>query len=494
MRIIEVLDQISQESASWAAFSDEALRRLRREFPHYDSLQLRTAPGATAALSVPLRRGGEVVGTLELDKGSYNAADLAILEAAATIFAQRWARENEIPHWRDATRAVAAITPNEPGVKPVALSIHPSSTYEFETVTALEEYHENQERGYIYTRWGNPTIRAAETAMAAIERAPQSMLCGSGMAAIATTLLALLRSGDRLVAANNLYGGTYHFMTEVLPSYGIDVELVEVEQLTRLESKLDDRTRVVYFEPITNPTLRVIDVSAVVAGVKEHSSALVVVDNTIATPCYLRPLELGVDVVVHSATKYLGGHSDLLCGAVSGGVEPMKRIRHTARYLGTHFNPREAALLARGLKTLPLRVERQFASAAVVAEWLQGRAGITRVNHPRLPAHPDHAVAKRLVDGQCGLVSFDVAGGLTAARAVVDALTLFHHAASLGGVESLVSIPVLASHHNVAPEVLERAGISDGTIRLSIGVEDVDDLLGDLEQALACLPQAVTAK
>jgi cystathionine beta-lyase/cystathionine gamma-synthase len=322
-------------------------------------------------------------------------------------------------------------------------------------------------------------VRAAEETIARLEGAEDSVLHSSGMAAIANALLSQVGSGDEIVCAYNTYGGTHHLLADVLPRYGVSTRFVAVEGL---REGLGERTRAVYFEPVTNPTLRVVDVAPIVEACQRRGIA-VVVDNTVASPVFLRPLALGVDLVVHSATKYMGGHSDLLAGVVSGSRARLEAVRTLTRYLGNCFNPREAALLLRGLKTLPLRVRHQDASARAVAAWLATRPEVRRVWHPSLPSHPDHGLATRLLEGTGCLVSFDLADG-AAARRCVDALSIFQRAASLGGVESLVTIPVLSSHWNVGEESLRAAGVTAATIRLSIGVEDVDDLIADLERGL----------
>ncbi len=349
---------------------------------------------------------------------------------------------------------------------------------------------QHQDRGYIYTRWGNPTIRAAEETVASLEGADTAALFASGMGAIATTLLALLQAGDEIVAPHSLYGGSYHLIEEVLPRCGIRVRFVDVDELPRV--RLAAATKVVFFEPVTNPTLRVVPVADVVAACRGRG-VHVVVDNTLATPINLKPLALGADLVIHSATKYLGGHSDLVAGVVSGSRDLVERVRVHSRYLGANFNPREAWLMARGMKTLALRVRRQNESALTLARWLSARSEVRRVWHPFLAGHPEHDLARRQLKAGGGLVTFEVED-LAAAKGVVDRLTLWRKAASLGGVESLVSIPVLTSHWNVPPDGLARAGITPGTVRLSVGVEDPADLQADLEQALQGLAVLVARR
>ncbi|MBM3465135.1 MAG: aminotransferase class V-fold PLP-dependent enzyme [Armatimonadetes bacterium] len=442
-----------------------------------------------AEIVVPISWGGEVIGEIDIDSdrpAAFNDSDRAFLEDVAKLLAARWAGEQPCG---PSTRAVAELLPPEMGARPVGTPMYGAVTYEFEDMQALEDYLGRQDLGYIYTRWANPTICAAERNLAAVEGSEDAALFASGMAAIATTLLSLLKTGDEVVAPHNLYGGSYHLLEDLLPRYGIEVRFVDVEDLPRVV--LRDNTRVVYFEPVTNPTVRVVDVDAVVKACRKRDGITVVVDNTVASPVNLRPHEHGVDLVIHSATKYLGGHSDLLCGVVSGAHDRVQPVRVHGRYLGGAFNPREAMLLMRGLKTLPMRVERQCASAARVARFLSERAEIRRVWHPSLASHPEHDLAGRLLKVGCALLAFDVED-LATARAVVDRLTLFRRAASLGGVESLVSIPQMTSHWNVPAEGLARAGITPGTIRLSVGVEDVADLIADLDRALRAARKAAT--
>jgi cystathionine beta-lyase/cystathionine gamma-synthase len=501
------MDQAARRAPTFPQAQKEVLTLLRQALPHYrwlgvyleggGELRLHTQegqgappetlapddlPGPAFQAWAPILWGGRRVGLLAVSGGACSGADDLVLEAAARLLAFRWAAEHESPALAADTRAVLGPGPPEWGLRPVSEAVYHSATYAFPDTRAIEEYLADQDKGYIYTRYGNPTVRAVEETLAALEGAQETVLFASGMAAIASTLLSLLGAGDEVLACHSIYGGAYHLLHDILPRYGIGVRFLGLEEMRNPAAFLGERTRLVYFEPLTNPMLRVLDPRPIAAACRARG-ILTAVDNTLASPVFLRPLEMGIDLVLHSATKYLGGHSDLLAGAVSGARHLVGRIRLDARYLGTPLNPPEAMLLARGLKTLALRVRRQNETALTLARWLAGRPEVERVWHPGLPDHPDHSLAREILGGTGGLVTFQTRSYQEACR-IVDRLTLFRRAASLGGVESLVSMPVLASHWNVPPEGLERAGITPGTVRLSVGVEDPDDLIADLERAL----------
>jgi cystathionine beta-lyase/cystathionine gamma-synthase len=449
--------------------------------------------GSGARVLVPGCWQGRAVVLLDVltsEVGPVGPLEIELLEGAAGCLALVWARQYAAPSWGESTRLLAEPLGVEMGVRPVALPLHASSTYEFESMHEAEAFNETPDVGYTYTRWGNPTVRATEQAVARVEGSEACALFGSGMAAIATTLLALVESGDTILAPHNLYGGTHHLLADLLPRYGIRTRFVAASELAEstAEAAREGTATLVYFEPVTNPTLRVLDVAAIVGAAHSNPQRplRVVVDNTIATPLNLRPLDLGVDVVVHSATKYLAGHSDLLAGAVNGSAPLVERVRRTGRLLGGGLNPREAWLLHRGLKTLGVRVARQATSAAALARWLVERPEVVRVWYPGLPGHPEHPLAQRLLRLGVGLVSLEMATP-AAARGLLDGLTLWRRAVSLGGVESLACISVLSSHHGVSAESLAHAGVTESTIRLSVGLEEVADLCADLAQALEAL-------
>ena len=334
-----------------------------------------------------------------------------------------------------------------------------------------------------YTRYlNNPTQEALARRLAALERAESALAVGSGMAAISLALLAFLNTGDHVVAQAGLYGGTLKLLDTDLPRLGIDTTFVP--QGGRWQAPIRKKsTRVVLVETISNPTLRVLDIRPIVQLAKERGIA-VIVDNTFATPALFRPLEHGADVVVHSATKYLGGHSDVTAGVVAASQPVIEEVTQKARSFGPALDPHLAWLLERGIKTLPIRVERQSRNALALARALEGRKRLRAVIYPGLESHPDHALARELFAAFGGMLSIVVDGGDARAEAVMKRLRIFRVAPSLGGVESLASMPRHTSHRHLSDADRQALGIEPGFIRLSVGIEDEADLLADLEQAL----------
>jgi len=365
---------------------------------------------------------------------------------------------------------------NDPRARPVDVPIYPSVSYEFADAAAWEAFLEDPSLGYIYTRWANPTTRAIEARLARLEGAETARLLGSGLGAIAAVALALAAPGRRVLHATGLYGGTYHLLYDILGRFGVEVAPGD---------EPDGRTAFLYAETISNPTLGVADLEALAARARAAGCPLVV-DNTIATPHHCRPVERGAAIVCESATKALGGHGDLMAGVVAGRADLVDEIdRGTARNLGAVSSPHDAWLLGRGLKTFALRAARQSATALGLARALEGDGRVRRVLYPGLPSHPDHALAARTLAGGFGaLVTLDL-GSLERAKAFIDALRVIRRAASLGGVESLVSIPVLSSHYKIPPAALEREGVTPGMVRLSFGIEEPADLRADLDRGLA---------
>jgi cystathionine beta-lyase/cystathionine gamma-synthase len=347
----------------------------------------------------------------------------------------------------------------------------------------MKRWAEGKSSAYIYTRYGNPTLSIAEEKLAALEGAEAAVVTASGMAAISSALLSALKGGDELISTSQLYGGSYRLMRDWFPEIGIKVRHVPMD-LAGIENLITPRTRALYVETPTNPTLRLADLRKAVAFAKKHR-LVSIVDNTFATPVLQNPIALGYDMVVHSATKYLNGHSDIIAGAVVGSRHWMERIRHFVIYLGGSMDPGAAYLLIRGLKTLGVRVERQCANALAVAKFLETHPKVARVHYPGLKSHPDHALAKRQMRGFGSMLAFDLKGGLPAARRFCDRVRLFLLAASLGGVESLVVLPIYSSHYRMSRAELSRAGVTPGTVRVSVGLEDAADLIADLRQALA---------
>ncbi len=349
-------------------------------------------------------------------------------------------------------------------------------------VAFVEARQHGQTEVVEYGRYGNPTVRDAERRLAALEGAEDALLLASGMAAITTTLLTLVPAGRHVVLTEGVYRRTRQFATDFLPRLGVSVTVWDWR--TPLADAFRPETALVLAETPTNPYLRVLDLEALARTAHQHG-ALTVVDATFATPINLKPLALGVDLVVHSATKYLGGHHDLLAGVVAGSRALVQQVRSALGVWGGVCAPQTAALLARGLRTLGLRVAQHNRNGQAVAEFLEDHPAVERVWYPGLPSHPDHEVARRQMQGFGGVVSFTVRGGLEETARFVDALQIPLLAASLGGVESLVTLPALASYYNLTPEERLALGIPDNLVRLSLGVEDTADLLADLAQALA---------
>jgi cystathionine beta-lyase/cystathionine gamma-synthase len=370
----------------------------------------------------------------------------------------------------------AGAPPAEPGA-PVVAPLVASATFYSATDPAEE---------VLYGRYANAdSYRRLGEKVAALEGAEAGLVAGSGMAAISLALLTFAGAGDHIVAADSLYGGTLRLLTGELPRLGIETTFVD--PAGDWAGALRPETRLLYMEVPVNPTLRVPDVRPVAAVARERGLPLVV-DATFATPVNFRALEWGADVVVHSGTKYLGGHSDLVAGVVCGSAGVVETARARLQSFGPSLDPHAVWLLDRGLKTLAVRVERQNRTSLALARWLCTHPAVAAVHHPGLEHHPDHAIAAELFDGFGGMVSFVVRGGDDVARAVMDRFRLIAVAPSLGGVESLASMPRYTSHASLTAQARQAAGIDDGFIRLSVGVEDEPDLRADVVEALAGLP------
>jgi len=381
------------------------------------------------------------------------------------------------------TTAIHAGEPLRHGVgASVGTQICRTSTFTFSSTEEMKLWAEGKSKAYIYTRYGNPTLTTAEEKIAALEGAEAAVVTASGMAAISSALFSALKAGDELISTAQLYGGTYRLMRDVLPGLGIKVHHIETD-LAGMEKLANPRTKAIYVETPTNPTLRLVDLAKVIAFARKHSLTAMI-DNTFASPVFQHPIAMGFDIVLHSATKYLAGHSDVIAGAAAGSHAWMDRLRHMVIYLGGSMDPEAAYLLIRGMKTLELRVRQQERNALAVAEFLEAHPKVARVHYPGLASHPDHELAKRQMDGFGSMLAFDLKGGLEAARRFCDRVQLFLLAASLGGVESLVVLPVYTSHYNMGQAELARAGVTAGTVRVSVGLEDSRDLVADLEQAL----------
>lgn len=378
------------------------------------------------------------------------------------------------------TKAVHGAAELDKKNGPLATPIYQTSTFE---VTDNDEQLRATHTDHFYTRYGNPTNTVAEKTIAELEGADAALTFASGMGAITTTIMALLKSGDHVVAQRDIYGGANKFLSQWLPKMGIETTFVDTTEYAQHARAIRPNTKLLYLESPTNPTLRVVDFKKVAALAKQQK-LLSMMDATFGTPINQHPAEFGIDLVMHSGTKYLAGHTDLICGVIAGRHELIETIWATRTTLGNCMDPHASWMLVRGLKTLAVRVARQNVNAQRVAEFLSEHAKVRSVHYPFLKSHPQYAVARQQMSGGGGMVSFEVEGTGEDARRVTEALRLFTLAPSLGGVESLVSIPVLTSHAMIPAEERAKMGVTEQMIRLSVGIENADDLIADLEHAL----------
>jgi len=365
----------------------------------------------------------------------------------------------------------------------VAKPIYQTSTFVFQSTAKVKRFQEGDPSLYLYTRYGNPTITAAEEKIAQLEGGEAGLVFTSGMAAISTTILTLCSSGDKILATRSLYGGTHHLFMSILPRLGIQVNYVDSETLEPFAKLINKSSKVFYIETPTNPNLKIVDIKKVVALAKKHNLTTVI-DNTFATPYNQKPIKMGIDVAIESGTKYLAGHSDLIVGTVVGKKSFIKKAGYFRKILGGSCDPMGAYLLLRGMKTLAVRVEKQNQNGIALAKFLEKHPKVKRVCYPGLPSHPQHKLAKSQMKGFGGMVTFEVGGGLKGATRVIDSFKLILNASSLGSVESLASLPILTSHYGFSKEDLKKADVTSGMIRLSCGIEETPDLLSDLKQAL----------
>lgn len=338
-------------------------------------------------------------------------------------------------------------------------------------------------KGYDYSRTANPTRTALEECLAALEGGARGIATATGMAA-ETTVMHLFETGSHIIAGHDIYGGTYRLFTRVLEPLGLRFSFVDMRETANVKAAINAATRAVWIETPSNPLLNLVDVAAV-CDIARSAGLMSIVDNTFMSPYFQRPIELGADIVVHSTTKYLNGHSDVVGGAIVARTEEMgQRLAALTNALGTCCSPMDAWLVLRGIKTLPCRMQVHTRNAQAVAEFLSKRPEVERVYYPGLPSHPQHALARRRMSGFGGMVSFDIRGGQSAAFRFVQSLKVFTFAESLGGVESLVEHPETMSHASMGAQARAAAGIGPGTLRISVGIEDVQDLVDDLAQAL----------
>ena len=384
---------------------------------------------------------------------------------------------------RPATAIVHGSQGRDGNANPLTTPIYETTTFVFENAEEVKAYNEGRSDKFLYSRYGNPTVAAVERTLAGLEGAETAMLLSSGMAATSTALLGLLTAGDEVVCSAAIYGGTLHLLADLFPRFGIQARFVTTAELAQPDGVVGERTKILWFESPINPTLRCVDVAAIAAACRRRG-VISIIDNTFASPLNQRPIALGVDVVMHSVTKYLNGHSDITAGALAGPAALMAPIEKARRMLGGVLDPQAAYAIGRGLKTLDVRMARHNANGLAVARWLERDSRIATVYYPGLASHPDHALAKKQMSGFGGMMCVDVGGGQERVERFFDRLQIFKRAASLGGVESLCSLPTLTSQWGHTDAQLAEAGITRSMARLSIGLEDPQDLIDDLDQAL----------
>ena len=365
--------------------------------------------------------------------------------------------------------------------------LYQTSTFAFDNAKQGARLFAGQEEGYIYTRLGNPTLRVLEEKLAALEGGEDALVTSSGMGAISTALVGLTQAGDHVVSAVAIYGATYHLFHGLMSKFGLSFSFVDATKVENIRKAIQPNTRVIFIETPANPTLDITDIAAT-ARLAKDSGATLIADNTFATFYNQLPLALGADLVVHSATKYINGHGDLVAGAIIGPRPVVQGLRrHSMELLGTCLGPFEAWLTTRGLRTMALRMARHNENGLAVARFLQGHPAVSRVHYPGLPEHLGHDIARKQMSGFGGMVSFELAGGLEAGETLVDSVKLCTLAVSLGSVETLIQHPASMTHAGVPPDVRRQMGITDGLVRLSVGIEDAPDIMADLGQALDAL-------
>ncbi|MDQ7839699.1 MAG: aminotransferase class I/II-fold pyridoxal phosphate-dependent enzyme [bacterium] len=380
------------------------------------------------------------------------------------------------------TRAIHGGTVRDP-LKSVSPPIYQTTTFQFDSMAEGARLGADAGGGWYYTRWGNPTTRLFEELMAELEGGEDALATASGMGAISTAALAVLEPGDHVVSPRAVYQATFTLFREVTPQHGVEVTFIDSVDPATYERAVRPNTKLLYIETPNNPLMQVTDIAAI-TGLARKAGAVTIADNTFASPFNQTPIALGADMVVHSATKYLGGHHDVTAGVIVGRRDLVKRATRMLRILGPVLDPFASWLLVRGLRTLGLRVERHNHNAAHLAEFLAGHPRVERVHYPGLSSHPDYVVAARQMRGFGGMLSFEARGGFEAGVRTVEGLRVASLAVSLGGHETLVTHPASTSSVGIPREDRERSGITDGLIRVSVGLEDVEDLIADFDQAL----------
>ena len=367
----------------------------------------------------------------------------------------------------------------------VNVPIYQTSTFAFESAAQGAALFEGKEKGYIYTRMGNPTIHALEESVAELEGGVGAIATASGMGAVSTVYMALLDQGAHMVGTASVYGPSRGFVEKHLSRFGVESTFVDTTCLDNIREAVRPNTRLIYVESPSNPAMQVTDIAGA-AQIAHENGCMLAVDNTFASPYLQRPLALGADIVLHSVTKFINGHADVVGGiVVAKDEEVLARLHNVMIHLGSNMDPHQAFLVIRGLKTLGVRVERAQEGAAKIARWLEAHPKVASVRYIGLPSHPQHELAKRQMSGFGAMIAFELKGGLDAGRTLMDNVRLATLAVSLGGVETLIEHPASMTHASMSREAREAAGFSDGLVRYSVGIEDVADLIADLEQALA---------
>ena len=382
------------------------------------------------------------------------------------------------------TRAVHAGQHPDSATGAVSVPIYASSTFVFKDAEQGAARFAGKEGGFIYSRLGNPTVRALEECIANLEGGEDARAMASGMAAITNATMAVVKTGDHILAGDALYGGTHKVFTDILRGYRVDCSLVDTSDLEKVKAAIRPNTKLVFIETPSNPMMKLTDMDAI-TKIARKQGILTMADNTFMSPYLQRPLEHGVDVVCHSITKSLSGHSDVLGGAVVSSNSFIKMMDPLFKNMGANLSPFDAWLTLRGIKTLPIRIERQSENAIKIAGWLENHPKIDWVKYPGLKSHPQYLLAKRQMDGFGSMMSFELKGGVEAGRKMMNSVKLCSLAVSLGAVETLICHPPTMTHAVVPREERLKAGISDGLVRLSVGIEDIDDLIDDLDQALS---------
>ena len=368
-------------------------------------------------------------------------------------------------------------------LQPVNPPIVQSTNFVYEKTQQLKDYQAGDKSYYIYSRYDNPTVMEVEGHIAGLEKAEKALIFSSGMGAISSTITALVKVGDEIISGDTIYGGTFSLFRDILPKFGVKVRFFDSRGFDGAERLATERTKLLYIESPSNPNLKLTDLEKAAAFAKNHN-LVSVIDSTFATAINQTPISFGIDLVIHSGSKYLSGSSDLICGAVAGSKALMGKVWTFRKLLGTNLDPSASFFLLKGIKTLSVRMEKHNENASKVAQFCEGHPRIKRVHYPGLKSHPQHELAKSQMNGFGGIVNIELKGGQAAAEKFADNLKLILNSVSLGGVESIASIPVLTSQYGMTDEELGRAEVTPSMVRISIGIEDIEDLLEDISQAL----------